>query len=355
MMEKLYKYLDDIENRIDADQEDKLFSDWVTFAEGNWHENYFSPKRKRLAEPSIEWPYININDAIDDYELMIISQFAMCSQHLSKGTGSILTVRGNYGVGIIPSIFGAEKFIMDYKADTLPNVYPLKNGKDDIKRIINSDISEFSTGWGENIFVISEMYNEIFEKYPKIKKYVRIDHPDTQGPMDLCELLWGSDLFLDLYDCPDMVHQFLAKLTDTYKNILDKYFSVVPNKDHYHSYFGSIHKGSIMIRNDSAVNLSADMCREFVSYYNNELLDYFGGGAIHFCGRGDHYSQQFGEMEKLYAVNLSQPECNDMEVLFQNTIDKGINIITLPINEAVNRNRGMKGLVHTDNVPDFLN
>lgn len=349
-MEKLEIYLNDIEERIDVDQEEQLYQDWITFAEGKWQEEYFDPKRTIKTPSKIQWPEININDALEDDDLMIISQFAMCSKELENGSGSIMSVRSNYGVGIIPSLFGVKKFVMPYEMNTLPNVHQLENGIEDIKRIIDSNIPDFSAGWGEKVFRLGKRYQEIREKYPKIGKYVRIDHPDAQGPMDLCELLWGSNLFLDLYDHPDLVHSFLRKITDTYKAFLEHWFSIVPNIDNYHAFFGSLHKGSITVRDDSAMNLSPAIFEEFIYPYDNEVLNHFNGGAIHYCGKGDHFSPYFSKMNKLYAVNLSQPSYNNKETIYQNTIDKGINLIALDsstVKDALDNNRRLNGLVHT--------
>ena len=90
-----------------------------------------------------------------------------------------------------------------------------------------------------------------------------------------------------------------------------------------------------MLRDDSAMNLSPAMFDEFIKPYDGRLLAEFGGGAIHFCGRGDHFIENLSTIEGVHAVNLSQPECNDMETIYRHTVDKGIQIVGL--NEATAR------------------
>ena len=51
------------------------------------------------------------------------------------------------------------------------------------------------------------------------------------------------------------------------------------------------------------------------------------GGAVHFCGRGDHYIEMLCSLPGLYAVQMSQPELNDMEIIYKNTVDKGIKLL----------------------------
>jgi uroporphyrinogen-III decarboxylase len=84
-----------------------------------------------------------------------------------------------------------------------------------------------------------------------------------------------------------------------------------------------------MLRDDSAMNLSPEMFDQFIRPYDQRLLDEFGGGAIHFCGKGDHYIERLSHMNHVYAINMSQPEYNDMETIYRHTVDKGINIIGL--------------------------
>ena len=84
-----------------------------------------------------------------------------------------------------------------------------------------------------------------------------------------------------------------------------------------------------MLRDDSATNLSPAMFDEFIKPYDEELLDTFGGGAMHFCGKGDQFIHTAATMKSLYAIHMSQPELNDVEKVCAQTIDRGINIIGL--------------------------
>jgi hypothetical protein len=75
------------------------------------------------------------------------------------------------------------------------------------------------------------------------------------------------------------------------------------------------------------MNISPEIYREFSAPYDQKLLDYYDGGIVHFCGRGDHYIDIMSELDGLYGINMSQPECNDMEKIYKNTVDKGIKIL----------------------------
>jgi len=191
---------------------------------------------------------------------------------------------------------------------------------------------------------------EWFAPYPKVRRWVAIYHPDLQGPMDVCELLWGSSLFTAVLDAPDLLHKLLDLVTRTYAVFMEEWNRRVPAYDPPWSvHWSMLHRGRIMLRDDSAMNFSPAMFDEFIRPYDARLLRDLGGGGLHFCGKGDHYIPSAGEMSGLHVVNLSQPEYNDMEVIFRHTVDRGIQIIGLDrrtAEEALRRGRDLHGNVH---------
>lgn len=342
-------YLEDLENRIDASVEDDLLEQWRAFIDGRLTGGIFSPRRARSAPPKIEWRTISVNEALNDMEAMALQQFSCCSNALEYGGGAIMNVRANYGTCILPSVFGAELFIMDDALNVLPTSFPLSGGVAAIKRILGEGIPDLQTGYGARCFAMGQYLLECLADYPKLSRYVRIYHPDLQGPMDVCELLWGSDLFLALIDHADLVKASLTLITQTYIEFMRAWERVVPPSEdgcaaHWHLLF----RGRIMIRDDSAMNLSPAMFDEFIKPYDQKLLRECGGGAIHFCGRGDHYIDRLPSMEGLSAVNLSQPHYNNMEHVFRNTLDRGLLLLGLArhvADDALRRGRDLRGRV----------
>lgn len=184
------------------------------------------------------------------------------------------------------------------------------------------------SGLGKNVMEFADICAEAFAKYPKISKYVAIYHPDLQGPLDNCELLWGGEMFYAMYDEPELVHAMLSLITDTYQRMMDAWFDRFPPHEDINVHWANLrHRGKIMLRCDSAMNISPDMYEEFSVPYDRILLEKYNGGAMHFCGRGDHYIEILAKTPGLTGVNLSQPECNDMEKIYRNTVDRGIMIL----------------------------
>jgi len=343
------KYLDDLERRIDPQTEDELLEDWKNFTYDKYDDGIFSPKRRRKAPSGISWPDIPINEAIEDTEKMALGQFFRCSNMLAHGNGTPLAVRCNYGTGIMPTMFGAEPFVMDEQMNTLPTSWPIKGGVDGIKDIVRRGVPDMRAGLGARTLDMAKIFLEIFRNYPKIGRYIYLYHPDMQGPMDICELLWGSSLFLDVMDYPDLVKSLLKLITETYIRFMKEWEKIVPFKESYSVHWSLMHKGHIMLRDDSAMNFSPEMFAEFIQPYDQRVLDEFGGGALHFCGRGDHYIKKVCEMKGLYAVAMSQPDYNNMEIIYNNTVDRNIKLIGFSrsvAEQAIASGRDLKGNVH---------
>ncbi|MBR4866984.1 MAG: hypothetical protein IKU11_09855 [Clostridia bacterium] len=346
---KTIALLEDIERRIDPQVEEDFLAQWRSFLAGEFTGKIFTPKRKATSTPGVEITPVNINDAIADYELMLYSQLAGVSQALSSPSG-LPTVRANYGTGIMTSLFGAEVFVMPRETNTLPTTRSL-NDTDKIREILMKGKPDLMNGFGRNVFEMGEIFAEVLSQYPKVQKYVHVYHPDTQGPLDICELLWGGEIFYSMYDEPDFVGYVLSLVTDTYTDFLDKWFGMFPCEADMNFHWNLCHRGRILIRCDSAMNLSPAFYREFAKPYDARLLAHFGGGAMHFCGRGDHYIADLTSTPGLTGINMSQPELNDMEIIFQNTVDSGLPILSFPRKAAethVTRPGGFHGLVHVD-------
>ena len=318
--------LNDIESRIAPDVEEDFARQWDDFLNNRFTGDIFSPNRTILSAPSVKVPAVNINDAIGDYEMMLLYELRGVSNALNSRTQN-LCVRSNYGTGILSSLFGAEIFEMPREMNTLPTTRAIGD-TEEIRRISESGIPDLMGGFGRRVFEFGEYCLEVFRQYPKIQKYVTIYHPDTQGPLDICELLWGSEMFYALYEEPELMHAMMTLLTDTYTAFLQEWYKIVPMNTGVNVHWTHIrHKGAIMLRDDSAMNLSPALYAEFAAPYDGELLKRFGGGAVHFCGRGDHYIETLTSLPGLTGINLSQPHLNDMERIYRNTVDRGIKIL----------------------------
>ncbi len=341
--------LEDIERRIDPEVEEDFKAQWRDFLYGRFTGEIFTPRRKKLSPPSVPLPGVHINDAIEDYDAMLQMQLAGVSAALNTATVSPC-LRANYGTGIMSSLFGAEMFMMPRKSATLPTTRPC-NDPEWIRAMVERGMPELRSALGKKVFEFGEICAELFAKYPKVQKYAVMYHPDLQGPLDICELLWGTEIFYSMYDEPELVHAAMSLITETYSVFMKQWQKLFPPETDMNPHWGSLyHRGTILLRSDSAMNVSPALYREFSLPYDKQLLDEFGGGAVHFCGRGDHYINDLCSLDGVYGIQMSQPEYNDMEVIYRATVDKGIPLLGFHRGRAEqdkHRNGGFSGYLHS--------
>lgn len=345
----LNRYFADLEARIDAAQEDALLASWLDFADLKLTEGFFSASRTP-SEPTVEWKHMPINDALESDEGMVYQQLYGISETLRRGGGEVMCLRSNFGTGIIPSMFGAEIFMMPRETDTLPGSRPLAGGKEAVAKLVDAGTIDLSKGMAPRIFSVAETYLDYARRYPKVSKYVSYYNPDLQGPLSLCEAIWGSEFYVDFYTDPDAVERALDFFTQVYIEFTEKWHGLCPTFDAEHSVeWGCLHRGGTIIRNDAAMNVSGDLYDEYVRERDQKIIDRFGGG-VHFCGRGQHYVEHLAEIRGLSCINMSQPDWNDMETIYQNTVDKDIIIFGMPsyeVERAVKEGRPLRGRVHS--------
>ena len=346
---ELGRYLDDVEARIDDAVECDIARRWLDFCDLRCETEFFSPARKPTP-PRIEWPHVVINRAFDDMELMLYSQLKGVSDVLADGGGLMLSVRANYGTGIIPSMFGAGIFALDDSADTLPGAEPLPGGVEALRPIVEERRIDYSRGLAPRVFEFAQRWQELTRDYPRIRQHVHMYNPDLQGPFPLVDMLAGSGIYYALYDEPELIHSALTLMTEVYLDFTARWQALCPAYDAEHSIeWGLLHRGRTMLRNDAIVNLSPAMYREFALPYDARVFAALGGG-MHFCGRGDHYIADACALEGLSCINMSQPELNDMERIYRATVDAGKLIIGLPAHEIARagaQGRPLRGRVHS--------
>jgi hypothetical protein len=316
-------WLEKLEEAIDLDWERCKLLAWKDVLDFKPVNGCFEVYRSVGGRKPGEWPAIPINKAIEDPAQMLLRELRAVYDVVCQRTYHIPNIRCNYGTCILPSLFGAETFWMDEQLDTLPTNKPM--GEAAIDRLLDAGIPDLNNGFGRRVFETAEYFKETLKPYPRIAEVVWIYHPDLQGPIDVVELLWGSDMFYAFYDQPQKVKAITDLVTRTYLRFLKRWMEVVPPRDNvYSAHWGRLWRGQVVLRDDSIVNLSNEMYEQFVKPYDERILEEFGGGAIHFCGHVDHCIDSLTESSWLTAINPSQPHLNDMRKIHAASVGKGI-------------------------------
>ena len=66
MNDILKRCLDDLEARIDPQEEDAILQAWRDFSENRFRGDIFSPRRSQPNPPQVEWPHVSVNAALAD-------------------------------------------------------------------------------------------------------------------------------------------------------------------------------------------------------------------------------------------------------------------------------------------------
>ncbi len=355
MQDVLRQCLEDLDRRIDPDTERQSLQVWDVFLDAKHTDEIFSPPYRKPAPAKVSWPKISVNQAFEDptCDRMILHQLGMLSNMLEAGGNDPLNVRCNYSTGIMPSLFGCKMFMMDEKNNTLPAAIPY-GSRDEIRRLLDAGVPDPTTGLGEIVLRCGQRFVELLGQYENLWQFVEVYHPDVQGPIDIVEVVWGSDMFLGFYDCPDLLRSFLDLVAQTYEGFMDRWYEVVGPPAKRNGHWKVRHDGALMLREDSLMNLSPEQYAEFILPVDQRLLDRFGSGAVHFCGRGDHYIEPLCEMPGVTGIAMSQPELNDMEKIYRATVDQGVFLLDFPAwaaQEACRQGRDLRGRVHVRQLP----
>lgn len=261
-----------------------------------------------------KFPRIPYTEVFHDPEKMLYNELVSVNNNIWNSVrlkdDYPLQIRPNYGVGIISSLFGAKIQVND---DTMPWVVPLE-GEEAFRKAILHGVPEVRGGLAGKIQEAYQVFSEWLGPYPKCAKAIHLTQPDMQGPFDNLHLLRGEDVFYDLYDDPEMVHEALDIITETmisYQKSLPR-LNDRAGADSYYIH-RAIYKGNILIKLDTeTAMISESMFEEFCKPYNQRVLDALGGGSIHFCGGGKEWPSHQMPQQNITCLNFGNPEMQDI-------------------------------------------
>lgn len=207
------------------------------------------------------------------------------------------------GNAIYPSLFGAKITIpagdVNSVQESGPWIFPALEDIANVDRLCQPSMPSALVDQAERFI---RFYRE------HLPQWVRVVSPSKIGPFSLAQLLRGSEFYLDLATDPQRCH----KLLDLCTNCLietEQYLRSVAHQscnEHY-SEFGIMGPGP-RIGDDSLINISPDMIREFALPYFGRIAQAFTGQlCVHFCSleksRGEHVYETLIEDPCIFAAS----------------------------------------------------
>lgn len=254
-----------------------------------------------------------------DRDKMLISQMQGALSAALGGMDAVPSVRANMGCGIFPSLFpGIEQLLFD--DSRMPWVVGhLDAGA--IRKLDYDDIritDEFKLALSHMEYMAEKLDGTGVLVYP----------PDLQGPFDIAHIVFGDEIFYAMYDEPELVHHLLGLCVYAAKLGMDESLKVIPRSNellaHYSSLVMPRSLGGIKLSEDTTTLISAEQMAEFAVPYTAKILEYFGGGYVHYCGRNDPLFERITGLDKARGLNFGNPEKHDMDGTLRKMSARGI-------------------------------
>ena len=262
------------------------------------------------AQFEAEWPVYNYLEIHRDREKMFSNGLRDAVLCALGGAEAVPSVRANMGCGVIPTMFGVEQMVFE---DKMPWVRG-HLGKGVLKEMKPGDLSfggEMAMAFAHMDYAAQRLNGTGCLVFPL----------DLQGAFDTAHIVYGDDIFTDLYDDPDFVHHLLDLACHSIERGMAECLRHIPGSDetvaHYNSTAIPRSRGGVKISEDTSTLLSGPQINEFVAPYLHRLLRYFGGGYVHYCGSNPHLYRAVMGQELVIGLNFGNPERHDMDAVLR--------------------------------------
>jgi len=270
--------------------------------------------------PDKQWfdsiPDFNTKEIHFDTEKMITGGFKFMLSSANGGREAVPSIRAHMGCGIFPTLFDLTQMLFDDKMPWLLEHL-------DKKTILHMGPEDLKPG---------DEFKAALEHMVKMKELVEgtgayVFPLDLQSPFGTAHLVYGDALFFDLYDDPAFVQHLLDLSCECLKIGMTECMKAMNDSDkmiaHYNNLIIPRTKGGLKISEDTATLVSKDAIEEFVLPYQRKLLEYFGGGYVHYCGKNDRLFDALLKEPLVYGINFGNPEKHDMDLVLQRISEAG--------------------------------
>jgi len=259
--------------------------------------------------PEKEWPCFSLAEIYEDPVKMLLSELARVYVGAKLKDDRLYAVRANYGTGIIASMFGCE--IRTFQ-DSLP--IGLHIEADRMDNILDAGMPDVRAGIVGRALDTVCYFREALAPYPKLSRNVGIQILDIQGPFDNASIIWGSEIFMALYDVPEKIIRLSEIITETTFAVVREHRRIDGGRIDEHGGAWQ-HLGGLCVRNDSSVNLDRDHYEQFAKPFDVRMIGELGGW-IHFCGRAHQWWESLLDIQGLRGINPYQGEFYDLVGMF---------------------------------------
>lgn len=188
-----------------------------------------------------------------------------------------------------------------------------------------------ATGFGDDPGIITNCINSISDiaklKLPdpnsdglmlKVLEYIDFARKNSDLPVGLTDMnsplctaaqMCGyENLFIWMYEEPAAVHELFDIIAETFINwvkLQKQHIGEPLNRSNGLQGVWSPKGVGVWVSDDDLVSMSPELYENFVVPINSRVFDSFGGGSVHFCGRGTHQIDNLLKTSNIRVVNNS--------------------------------------------------
>ena len=175
-----------------------------------------------------------------------------------------------------------------------------------------------------------------FIDYAKQNSDLPIGLTDMNSPLStLMQVCGYENAFIWMYDNPSMIHYLMSLITDAFINWV--------KIQKQHAGYGFDETGGLQgvvsprgvgvwVSDDDLITMTPSLYGEFVVPYYSRIFKEFGGGHVHYCGIGNHQTDNLLKIENIRAINNSP--MGNFEVFSQLIQKAGCGRLTIEIQDA---------------------
>ncbi len=262
------------------------------------------------------YPDYNTKETHFDSEKMLLHGLKRTLGVYNGSCDAVPSLRANMGCGIYPTMFGLRQTLFEDKMPWLLENLP----KETITRMEIGDIKisdEFRAGLEHMSYMADFLKDSPCRVFPM----------DLQGPCDTAHLVYGNRIFYDIYDDPGFVHHLLELCTHAIIMGMEECIRLIPDSSNVIAHYNCLaiprSRGGLKISEDTSTLLSREHIEEFVVPYTMKILEHFGGGYIHYCGKNPNLFEAFINKPLAYGINFGNPDKHDMVYILKRCAEAG--------------------------------
>ncbi|MFH1478072.1 MAG: hypothetical protein ABIH24_11370 [Verrucomicrobiota bacterium] len=268
-----------------------------------------------------DWPHYPFIEAWEDAEKNLMNSLGGIYCGALIKDDRLYQIRPEYGVVNIPETLGIPSIITN-QGNSMSEGF---NNTEKVRELIKRGPPDFNDTHSKKVEEFEHFTREALKPYDRLSQAVHLTLPDTQGPFDLACLVWGSQIFLALYDEQELVGELMNFVTEAFirYNMRHKHLTGEPVDSAYHICGLKLVRGGVRICDDSATLVSIEMYNRLIKPYNLRAFAPFDGGWLHYCGNGNHLLDEMLDMEPLHYLHLGNPDMHDFLDVVKRTTAAG--------------------------------